>query len=346
MSITNIAILGASGYTGAELIRLLGARADVRLAALSAERQAGQPVAAVWPHLRSCGLPDLCKIDAIDFSGIDFVFCALPHGTTQSVIAALPSSVRIVDLSADFRLRDPATYEKWYGGPHRAVALQKEAVYGLPELFRAKIAAARLVANPGCYPTAAQLALVPLLAAQAVAADRLIIDAKSGISGAGRDTKLGSLYTEAAEGFQAYGIASHRHTPEIDQGLSLAAGHAVAATFTPHLVPMARGILETIYVDLAPGQSAETLRQIWQQAYRAEPFIEILPAGVFPATQQVRGTNRCQLAVADDRIPGRAILVAAIDNLVKGAAGQAVQNMNLMLGCPETQGLMQTALFP
>lgn len=346
MSITNIAILGASGYTGAELIRLLGARADVRLVALSAERQAGQPVAAVWPHLRSCGLPDLCKIDAIDFSGIDFVFCALPHGTTQSVLAALPSSVRIVDLSADFRLRDPATYEKWYGGPHRAVALQKEAVYGLPEFFRAKIAAARLVANPGCYPTAAQLALVPLLAAQAVAADRLIIDAKSGISGAGRDTKLGSLYTEAAEGFQAYGIASHRHTPEIDQGLSLAAGHAVAATFTPHLVPMARGILETIYVDLAPGQSAETLRQIWQQTYRAEPFIEILPAGVFPATQQVRGTNKCQLAVADDRIPGRAILVAAIDNLVKGAAGQAVQNMNLMLGCPETQGLMQTALFP
>lgn len=346
MSITNIAILGASGYVGAELIRLLLPRRDVRLVALSAERQAGQNIETVWPHLRGYDLPTLRKIDALDFSDVAFVFCALPHATTQEVVARLPSQIRVVDLSADFRLADPSVYEKWYGGKHNALNLQKEAVYGLTELHRTAIQKARLVANPGCYPTAAQLALVPLIEAGAVVADRIVIDAKSGLSGAGRDAKIGALYTEAGEGFQAYGIASHRHTPEIDQGLSWAAGRPVEASFTPHLLPMSRGILETIYVDLAPGRDAAALRALWQERYGAEPFIRILPPGVFPATQHVRGTNLCQLAVADDRITGRAIIVAAIDNLVKGAAGQAVQNMNLMLGIPETEGLVQMALFP
>lgn len=346
MSITNIALLGASGYVGAELIRLLLPRSDIRLVALSAERHAGQPIEAVWPHLRGADLPVLSKIEALDFSAVDFVFCALPHATTQEVVLGLPSSVRVVDLSADFRLADPALYEAWYGGPHKALALQKEAVYGLTEWRRAAIAKARLVANPGCYPTAAQLALVPLLEAGLIQEDRIVIDAKSGLSGAGRDPKLGSLYTEAGEGFQAYGVATHRHTPEIDQGLSWAAGHTVRATFTPHLLPMSRGILETIYVDLKPPYRARDLRALWQARYGAEPFVRLLPEGVLPATQQVRGTNFCQLAAVDDRIEGRAILIAAIDNLVKGAAGQAVQNMNLMLGQPETQGLLQTALFP
>jgi N-acetyl-gamma-glutamyl-phosphate reductase len=339
-----IALLGASGYTGAELLRLLVPRTDVRCVALSAERNAGNDVGTVWPHLAALDLPKLCKVGDIDFSGVDFAFCALPHGTTQEIVARLPTSVRVVDLSADFRLTDPAVYQQWYGKPHAAVALQADAVYGLTEFARDEVKDARLVANPGCYPTAAQLALVPLLQARAIEAEGLIIDAKSGISGAGRDGKTANLYAEVTEGFQAYSIAQHRHLPEIEQQIGAAAGRAVTLTFTPHLVPMSRGIFETIYVRARA--DATELRRLWQTRYANEPFAHVLDAGKIPNVKQVRGTNMCQLAAFDDRVSGRVILLAAIDNLVKGAAGQAVQNMNVMMGIPETTGLIAAAAYP
>ncbi len=342
----NIAILGASGYTGAELLRMLLPHPQTRLAALTAEKNAGQPLAAVLPHLRGHDLPDLCKIDAVDFSKIDVAFCALPHGTTQEVVDALPRNLKIIDLSADFRLADLAAYATWYGHVHRAPALQLEAVYGLTEINRAAIARARLIANPGCYPTASQLPLIPLLRAGLIAPDDIIIDAKSGVSGAGRELKQGNLYCETAEGMQAYGVAGHRHAPEIEAGLSAAAGKNIIVNFTPHLAPMSRGIFASLYVRLRQGATAQNIRDCWQQAYGAELFIQILPEGQWPSTRQVRGTNLCQLAVAADRVPGRAIILSTIDNLVKGAAGQAVQNMNLICGLPETTGLTQTALFP
>lgn len=346
MDQVRIAILGASGYTGAELLRLLRGHPAARIAALTAERNAGQPLAAVWPHLHGLALPDLRKIDAVDFGGIDMVFCALPHGTTQEVVAALPRGMKIIDLSADFRLRDITAYATWYGHAHRAAALQPEAVYGLCELNRAAVKGAWLVANPGCYPTSAQLPLIPLLKAGLIESGDIIIDAKSGASGAGRDLKVGNLYCEVAEGMQAYGVARHRHAPEIEQGLSDAVGRDVTVTFTPHLVPMNRGIFTSLYVKLARGADAAALRAEWQNIYGAEPFVRIMPEGIWPSTRQVRGTNQCALAVADDRVAGRAVILSCIDNLVKGAAGQAVQNMNIMLGLPETTGLTATALAP
>jgi N-acetyl-gamma-glutamyl-phosphate reductase len=341
-----IAILGASGYTGAELLRLLVRHPRAAIVALTADRSAGKPIGSVFPHLSGLKLPDLVKTDEVDWSGVDLVFCALPHGTTQEVIAALPAHLRIVDLSADFRLADGATYAEWYGHPHRAPELQKEAVYGLTELARPAIGNARLVGNPGCYPTAAQLPLVPVVRAGQIDADDIIIDAKSGVTGAGREAKQGSLYAEVAEGIHAYGVASHRHAPEIEQGLSEAAGRKIVVNFTPHLMPMNRGILATIYVRLAKGAEVEDLRQTLERAYEGEAFVRVLPEGSLPATRHVRGTNRCLIGLAKDRMSGRAILVAAIDNLVKGASGQAVQNMNLMMGLDETLGLEQEALFP
>ena len=341
-----IGILGASGYTGAELIRLLArhSAADIRL--LSAERSAGKPVDAVFPHLGGLDLPRLIHIDDADWSALDLVFCALPHGTTQEVIAALPRHLKVVDLSADFRLHDLATYETWYGHAHRAPELQREAVYGLTEIKRDAIRGARLCANPGCYPTASQLPLIPLLEAGLIEAEDIVIDAKSGVSGAGRAAKESSLFAEVAEGIHAYGVASHRHAPEIEQGLEEAAGRPVAVTFTPHLVPMNRGILATTYVRLAKGESATELRRVLAERYADEPFVEVLPLGSVPATRHVRGSNHCLIGVVADRVPGRAILISVIDNLVKGASGQAVQNMNLMSGLPETLGLEQPALFP
>lgn len=342
----NIAILGASGYTGAELLRLLLPHPQAQIVALTAEKNAGQPLTAVLPHLRGHDLPGLCKIDAVDFSTIDVVFCALPHGTTQEVVVALPRNLKIIDLSADFRLADIAAYAAWYGHPHRAPDLQQEAVYGLTEINRATIARARLIANPGCYPTASQLPLIPLLRAGLIAPDDIIIDAKSGVSGAGRELKQGNLFCETAEGMQAYGVAGHRHAPEIEAGLSAAARQNIVVNFTPHLVPMSRGIFASLYVRLKGGATAASIHDCWQKAYGAEPFIQILPEGQWPSTRQVRGSNLCQMAVVADRVPGRAIILSTIDNLVKGAAGQAVQNMNLVCGLPETTGLMQTALFP
>ncbi|MGB0696760.1 MAG: N-acetyl-gamma-glutamyl-phosphate reductase [Rhodospirillaceae bacterium] len=349
----SVAILGASGYTGAELVRLLCRHPRVRLAALTADRKVGQTMGSVFPHLAILDLPDLVAIGDVPWAEIDFVFCALPHGTTQEVLAGVMNGphgqrIKIADLSADFRLADLGAYEQWYGKPHAAPDLQPEAVYGLTELHRDAIAKARLVAVPGCYPTGAQLALVPLVEAGLIATDGIIIDAKSGVSGAGRGPKEGSLHCEVSEGIHPYGIAGHRHCAEIEQGLSAAAGKPVLATFTPHLMPMNRGILHTIYVTLAPGQDAGGLRSHLAARFgRDEPFVHVLPeGGGAPHTRHVRGSNHVLISVHADRAPGRAILVVAEDNLVKGASGQAVQDMNVMCGFPETMGLEQQALFP
>ncbi len=338
-STLRVALLGASGYTGAELLRLLLPHPSVRVTTLTAEKNAGRPVADLWPHLRDAALPDLVRINEVDFGAVDLVFCALPHGTTHEVVAALPSTVRVIDLSADFRFRDSAVYQTWYGKPHRAVHLQSSAVYGLTEVARAALPGARLIANPGCYPTAVQLPLIPLVKAGLVQTDSLLVDAASGVTGAGRETKLASLYAEVAEDFRAYGVATHRHAPEMDQGLTEAAGQPITVSFTPHLAPMSRGILATIHVRLAPGATVEDLRTALNAAYHDEPFVRLLPSGQLPATRNVRGTNMCHMAVVADRLPGHALVFSAIDNLVKGASGQAVQNMNAALGWPETLGL-------
>ena len=341
-----VAILGASGYTGAELVRLLALHPNTSITAMTGDRKAGQPMDAVFPHLGGLDLPDLVSIDQVDFGAVDAVFCGLPHGTTQEVIAALPRSVKVVDLSADFRLADTATYAQWYGHEHKAPALQEEAVYGLVELARDRIKNARLVANPGCYPTASQLPLIPLLEAGAILAEDIIIDAKSGATGAGRSAKEGKLFCEVADGIHPYGIASHRHAPEIEQGLSLAAGKPVVINFTPHLMPMSRGILTTIYVKLAPGKTAADLRAILMGRYADEPFVRVLKDNLAPATRHVRGSNFCLMNAFDDRVPGRAIICSVIDNLVKGASGQAIHNFNLMFGLDETTALTQLPMFP
>lgn len=341
-----IAILGASGYTGAELVRLLVRHPMAEIVAMTADRKAGSTIASVFPHLGGLDLPILTTIAEVDWDKVDVVFCALPHATTQEVVLTLPKRLKIVDLSADFRLSDPQVYAQWYGHAHKALDLQAEAVYGLTEIAREQIRSARLIANPGCYPTSAQLPLIPLLEAKAIKADGIIIDAKSGVSGAGRAAKESSLYAEVAEGIHAYGVASHRHSPEIEQGLTRAVGAPVVATFTPHLMPMNRGILSTIYVELAPMTTVDDLRAILTKRYEKEPFVRVTPAGVLPATRDVRGSNLCLIGLVADRAPGRAILVSVIDNLVKGASGQAVQNMNLICGLPEAMGLEQAPMFP
>lgn len=341
----NVAILGASGYTGAELLRLLAGHPHVVIKALTGDSQAGKPMAEVYPHLRYKNLPSLIRQEELDYAGIDLAFCCLPHGATQAVILNIPAYVRVVDLSADFRLSDPESYAKWYGHAHQALDLQRIAVYGLTEHAREDVAGARLVANPGCYPTSASLPLVPLLKAGLIETTGIIIDAKSGVTGAGRSARQANLFTEVNEGIHAYGIASHRHTPEIEQTLSCAAGSNVQVTFTPHLMPMNRGILSTIYVQLK-GSDANALHAALTTAYAGEAFVKVLPMGAAPSTHMVRGTNDCFIGVFADRIAGRAILVSAIDNLVKGASGQAIQNMNRMFGWPESTGLALTAVFP
>jgi N-acetyl-gamma-glutamyl-phosphate reductase len=341
-----IAILGASGYTGAELVRMLWLHPQAKIVAMTADRRAGQPIGAVFPQLGGLDLPDLVTIAEVNWAQVDICFCALPHGTTQEVIASLPETVKVVDLSADFRLFDPASYAEWYGHPHAAVELQKEVVYGLTEIARAEIAKARVVANPGCYPTASLLPLVPLLEQGLILSEDIIIDAKSGATGAGRAPKEGTLYCEVTEGIHPYGVASHRHAPEIEQSLGWAAKAPVCVNFTPHLMPMARGMLSSIYVKLSEGVSAEQLHQALSARYEPEAFVRVLPYKTAPQTRHVRGSNFVQMGVFPDRVPGRAIVLSVIDNLVKGASGQAIQNMNVMLGLPETTGLQQLAMFP
>jgi N-acetyl-gamma-glutamyl-phosphate reductase len=345
-----IGVLGASGYTGAELVRLLIAHPHVAIALLTADRRAGQAMADVFPQFSPYRLPPLTALDAADWAALklDLVFCALPHGTTQQVIKDLVArapGTKIVDLSADFRLADPAAYARWYGHAHAAPELQQEAVYGLTEIYRREIKAARLVANPGCYTTCAELALIPLLKAKAIDADEIVIDAKSGVTGAGRAAREDMLFAEVSEGFHAYGVGHHRHMAELDQEFSRAAGRDVVVSFTPHLVPMNRGILSTIYVRGLKA-SAQDLHALLVKAYANEPFVQVLPFGRLPQTRHVRGSNMTMIGVAADRIAGRAIIGSALDNLTKGASGQAVQNLNLVLGFPETAGLEQVALFP
>jgi len=338
-----IAILGASGYTGAELVRLIATHPDLEIAALAANSKAGQRMGQVFPHLRHLDLPDLVTIDEIDFAGIDLCFCALPHKTSQEVIAALPRDLKIVDLSADFRLRDPADYEKWYGNPHAAPELQKEAVYGLTEFYRDEIAGARLVAGTGCNAATGQYILRPLISAGVIDLDEIILDLKCGVSGAGRSLKENLLHAELSEGYHAYAVGgTHRHLGEFDQEFSAIAGRPVEIQFTPHLVPANRGILATGYVRGAARAVHDTLAA----AYAAEPFIEVLPMGEAPSTRHIRGSNFCHIGVVADRRTGRTIVVAALDNLTKGSSGQALQNANLMLSVPETTGLMLAPVFP
>ncbi|WP_169568713.1 N-acetyl-gamma-glutamyl-phosphate reductase [Sneathiella limimaris] len=342
-------ILGASGYTGAEAMRLLLRHPSVDLTLLTADRKAGQSVEEVYPHLGGYGLPDMISVDEADWSSVDVVFCGLPHGTTQEIIATLPANVKVVDLSADFRIRNAETYAEWYGHPHMAMDLQKDAVYGLTEFYRDDVKAARLVACPGCYPTATLIALLPLVSAGLIDAKDLIIDAKSGVTGAGRGLKQNTLFSEAGEGLSPYSVAKHRHAPEIEQEVARAAGLDAAemrVNFIPHLIPMSRGELVTCHVRLADGVSVQDIRTEFANRFKDEPFVRLLDEGNVPQTQMVRGSNHCVLNVFEDRIPGRATVIATIDNLVKGSSGQAVQNMNLMFGLPETLGLEQVALFP
>ena len=346
-----IGILGASGYTGSELVRLLLWHPRVEIALLTADRRAGQEMRDVFPQFAPYALPKLVAIDGVDWlaANLDLVFCALPHGTTQKVIKNLTGQVpstKIVDLSADFRLSDLAAYAKWYGHEHQAPELQGQAVYGLTEIYRRDIKRAHLVANPGCYTSCAELPVLPLLKAKAIEPDEIVIDAKSGMTGAGRSAKGEMLFSEVSEGFHAYGVGHHRHMGELDQEFSKAAGREVIISFTPHLVPMNRGILSTIYVRGRRGKTPEDLHTILSETYAKEPFVHVLPFGKTPQTRHVRGSNMTLIGIAKDRTPGRAIIIAALDNLVKGASGQAVQNMNLMLGFPETLGIDQVALFP
>lgn len=339
-------ILGASGYTGAELLRLLRHHPHFNIVALSGESQAGKTMGEVYPHLRFDGYPALIKHSEIDYTNVDLVFCCLPHGTTQPIIAALPAHVRIVDLSADFRLFDIEEYALWYGHAHQAVALQKTAIYGITELSREKIKTARLVANPGCYPTSVLLPCVPLIEAGLIDASSIVVSAMSGVSGAGRAAKQEMLFTEIEGGTSAYGLGKHRHMAEMEQELAFVAEKDIRVSFTPHLVPMTRGMLSTIHVKLTSGASVDSLRAGLIARYKNEPFVKVIETGAPPSTHQVRGSNLAMIGVYADRREGEAILVCAIDNLVKGASGQALQNANLMFGFDETTGLEHRAMFP
>jgi N-acetyl-gamma-glutamyl-phosphate reductase len=348
-TLKKVGVLGASGYTGSETVRLLLRHPKVEIAALTADRSAGKEMRDVFPQFAPFALPKLVSIEQLDWQAekFDLIFCALPHATTQKVIKDLlgkAPETKVVDLSADFRL-SPEAYAKWYGHEHFAPELQEEAVYGLVEVYRRAIKKARLVANPGCYTTCAQLPLIPLLKAKAIDPNEIVVDAKSGMTGAGRSAKEAMLFSEVSEGFNAYGVGHHRHMAELDQEFTKAAGREVIVSFTPHLAPMNRGILSTIYVR-GRKRTAEELHAILAETYVKEPFVHVLPFGQLPHTRHVRGSNMTFIGLAADRIPGRMIVGSALDNLVKGAAGQALQNMNLVLGFPETLGLEQVALFP
>ncbi|MDF1873663.1 N-acetyl-gamma-glutamyl-phosphate reductase [Vannielia sp.] len=338
-----IAILGASGYTGAELVRIIASHPHMEVAALAADRKAGMEMRDVFPHLATLDLPRLVKIDQIDFSAIDMCFCALPHVTSQQVIPSLPEGLKVVDLSADFRLRDPGAYEKWYGQPHQAVELQKEAVYGLTEFYRDEIRNARFVAGTGCNAATGLFSLVPLFSKGLIAPEGVILDMKVGVSGAGRALKENLLHAELSEGWMPYAAGGkHRHLGEFDQEFSKAAGREIRVQFTPTLIPANRGILSAAYVQ----GDAAAIHAALSDTYQGEPFVHVLSFGQVPSTRSVRGSNMVQLGVAAERDQGRATVFAALDNLTKGSSGQAVQNANLMLGFDETEGLMMAPLFP
>lgn len=340
-----VGIVGGTGYTGVELLRLLAQHPDVQLTAITSRGEAGQAVSSLYPNLR--GYVDLPfsepSFEAL--AGCDVVFFATPNGIAmKQVPALLDAGVRVIDLAADFRLQDPAVWEQWYGMPHACESVLQEAVYGLPEMNREAIRKARIVANPGCYPTAVQLGFMPLLKAGVIDAATLIADAKSGTSGAGRKAEVPTLMAEAGESFKAYGSAGHRHLPEIRQGLAHMTAQPVGLTFVPHLLPMIRGIHATLYARLT--QPVSSLQALFETTYANEPFVDVMPAGSHPETRSVRGANICRLAVVQPQGGDTVVVLSVIDNLVKGAAGQAVQNMNLMFGLDERAGLSYIGLLP
>jgi len=339
-----VGVVGGTGYTGVELLRLLAQHPKVALTAVTSRGEAGTAVADMFPSLR--GRVNIKFTDpATSFlDQCDLVFFATPNGIAmQQAQALLDAGVKVIDLAADFRISDVAEWEKWYSMTHASPALVAEAVYGLPEVNRDKIRAARLVANPGCYPTATQLGFLPLVKAGCIELDNLIADTKSGVSGAGRKAEVGILFSEAGDNFKAYGVAGHRHLPEIRQGLARVAGQAVGLTFVPHLTPMIRGIHATLYARLVKDVD---LQALFEQHYAAEPFVDVLPAKSHPETRSVRAANMCRIAVHRPQGGDTVVVLSVIDNLVKGAAGQAVQNMNIMFGLDETTGLTQIPVLP
>jgi N-acetyl-gamma-glutamyl-phosphate reductase len=337
-------IIGATGYTGQELVRLLHQHPEVELTYLGSSSNAGVSYEEMFPQFSGLNIGDLHDEKVPD---IDILFCALPHGITAAKAAEwLKRGIKVIDLGADFRLKDPSLYKEWYKLEHAAPELLPEAVYGLPELYRKEIIGKSLVANPGCYPTATLLALVPLLREGLLEKNSIIIDAKSGVSGAGRGANLGTHYSEVNENFKAYGVTSHRHTPEIEQQLSEAVNNPILVNFTPHLVPMIRGILVTIYAQVVSGVEERDLHACWQRKYEGEQFVNVLPEGIWPQTKFAAGSNQAFLQMKVDPRTGRVILVSTIDNLIKGASGQAIQNMNLLFGFPENTGLQGRGLWP
>ncbi len=344
---TRIGIIGASGYTGGELSRLLSSHPQVEITVVTSRQHEGKTMAEVFPHLRQCS--DLiCEAPDIDAlcAKADLFFTAVPHKTAMAIVPTLLARDRkVIDLSADFRLKDVSIYERWYQ-QHTAPEYIDRAVYGLPEIYRKAITDASLVANPGCYPTSILLPLAPLLEDKLIETKGIIADSKSGVSGAGRAASVATLYCEVADGFRPYKVGDHRHTPEIDQELSLLAGTKLSATFTPHLLPISRGILSTLYATLKEGVTAEAIAQSYRHRYAGERFVRLVDDPALPATQYVRGSNYCDIGFRIDPRARRLIIMSAIDNVVKGAAGQAIQNMNIMCGFPEDSGLEGAPLFP
>lgn len=339
-----VGIVGGTGYTGVELLRLLAQHPEVELAAITSRGEAGKSVADMFPSLRRRVALKFSDPQEAPLDRCDVVFFATPNGIAmQQAAALLAAGVRVIDLAADFRIKDVALWEKWYGLTHAAPNLVSEAVYGLPETNRERIRTARLVANPGCYPTATQLGFLPLVEAGCIDLDHLIADAKSGVSGAGRKVETNILFSEAADNFKAYGVPGHRHLPEIRQGLAVAAGRAVGLTFVPHLTPMIRGIHSTLYARIT---KEEDFQALFEDRYAKEPFVDVLPPNSHPETRSVRAANTCRLAVHRPQGGDMLVVLSVIDNLVKGAAGQAVQNMNLMFDCDECAGLTQIPVLP
>ena len=339
-----VGIVGGTGYTGIELLRILARHSQSELVAITSRKEAGTPVAELFPSLR--GAVELAYSDPgkSDLAKCDVVFFATPNTVAMGEARALvDAGVRVVDLSADFRIKSPAEWEKWYKVKHAAPELLAQAVYGLPEVHRARIKGARLVANPGCYPTAIQLGLLPLAKAGAVDLDHLIADAKSGVSGAGKKAEDRLLFSEASDSFKAYGVSGHRHWPEIRQELDAAAGRSVGLTFVPHLAPMIRGIHATLYARITADIE---FQRLYEDRYRSEPFVDVLPNGSEPDTRSVRATNTCRLSIHRPHGGDMLVVLSVIDNLVKGASGQAVQNMNIMFGFEETMGLSHLAIVP
>ncbi len=342
----NVGIVGASGYTGAELLRLLHGHPEVRVTAITSRSYAGRPLAECFPSLGHLGLSFDTHEDPAVLDKAEFFFTALPHKASMAAVPGLLARGRkVVDLSADFRFADASAYEVHYG-PHSCPELLQEAVYGLTEVHGASVERTRLVGNPGCYPTSILLPLVPLLLECAVCPEEIVADSKSGASGAGREASRDLLFCEVNEGFKAYKVAAHRHEPEIRTQLEWAAGCEVPVLFTPHLVPMDRGILSTIYVRPRQGFGAARIREVWKEFYRDSPFVRVLEKGTLPNTAYVKGTNACMMNAVDHAAAGRVVIVSAIDNLVKGASGQAIQNLNRMMGWSEEAGLRAAALYP